>query len=121
MKSLTPFAMLLAVLATAVVGVCEQAEIRHYEYRVWELERRRHSAERQILRLEAAARAARAPRVLLGDDTNADPRPGEPWAMGDLGAEADPRGLLPLEPLPEEQTPDDRSEAPRNGAWETLR
>ncbi|MGE0192665.1 MAG: hypothetical protein AB7T63_11575 [Planctomycetota bacterium] len=121
MKSLTPFAMLLAVLATAVVGVCEQAEIRHYEYRVWELEGRRRSAERQILRLEAAARAARAPRVLLGDDASADPRPGDPWAMGDLGHEVDGHALLPLEPLPDLPGASEPGDAPAGSPWEALR
>jgi hypothetical protein len=104
MKWVTPFAMLLAVLATAVVGVCELAEVRHHEYRVWGLERRRAAAERRILRLGAAARAARTPRVLLGTDPDALPRAGDPWAVDDLApgrfedlgppaADADPAAL----------------------------
>ncbi len=86
MKRLTPFAMLLAVLATAVVGVCEQAEVRHHEYRVWSLERRRAAAERQIQRLEAAARAARAPRVLLGASVDPTFEPGAAWTPEDAGS-----------------------------------
>jgi len=58
-------AVLLAVVATAVVAVCQHSETRHLQYRVWQLERRRERLERDRRRLRAAIEAARTPRRLL--------------------------------------------------------
>ena len=66
MKIAVTAAVLLAVVSTAVVTVCQHSETRHLEYRVWQLERRRERLERDRRRLEAALSATRTPRRLLG-------------------------------------------------------
>jgi len=58
-------AVLLAVVSTAVVGVCQHSESRRLQHRVWELERRRMRLEREAERLEFAIESARTPRRLL--------------------------------------------------------
>lgn len=58
-------AVLLAVVATAVVAVCQHSETRHLQYRVWRLERRRERLDRDRERLRAAIQSARTPRRLL--------------------------------------------------------
>ena len=72
-------AVLLAVVATAVVAVCEHTEIRRLQYRVWKMERRSARLGRSIQRMEAALSAARTPRTLLtqwdGESTLRDEAP----------------------------------------------
>ena len=58
-------AVLLAVVATAVVTVCQHSETRHLQYRVWRLERRREGLERDSQRLRAAIEDTRTPKRLL--------------------------------------------------------
>ena len=58
-------AVLLAVVATAVVTVCQHSETRHLQYRVWRLERRRERLQRDRERVRAAIESARTPRRLL--------------------------------------------------------
>ena len=58
-------AVLLAVVATAVVTVCQHSETRHLQYRVWRLERRRERLQRDKERVRAAIESARTPRRLL--------------------------------------------------------
>ena len=65
LRTLTPIALLLAVIATAVVGVCELTEVRRLQYEIWTQEARRQRAEQRLKRLAAAARAARVPRSLM--------------------------------------------------------
>jgi hypothetical protein len=61
----TAIAVLLAVVATALVGVREQGEICRLRYRVFDLERRRDALVRQRRELEAAIAEALSPRRLL--------------------------------------------------------
>jgi hypothetical protein len=65
MRIALTLAVLLAVVATALVGVCQHSETRRLRNRVWRLERRSDRLERQRQRLAAAADAARTPRRLL--------------------------------------------------------
>ena len=68
-------AVLLAVVATAVVAVCQHSETRHLQYRVWQLERRGERLERDRRRLRGAIGALRTPRRLLREhDFDAPPR-----------------------------------------------
>ena len=77
MKIAVTAAVLLAVVATAVVTVCQHSETRQLQYRVWKLERRRERLERDRRRLTSAIEAARTPRRLLGTSQHpACPTPG---------------------------------------------
>jgi len=58
-------AVLLAVVATAVVSVCQRAQARHLQAEVYALERRHERLEREIRRIGAALAQARAPKSLL--------------------------------------------------------
>ncbi len=65
MRFAVTVAVLLAVVSTALVAVCQHSESRRLQHRVWQLERRRIRLERQAERLQAAVEAGRAPRRLL--------------------------------------------------------
>lgn len=67
MRVAVTIAVFLAVLATALVAVCQQSETRRLQYRVWQLERRRERLERRYERLARAIAAMRTPRRLLSD------------------------------------------------------
>jgi cell division protein FtsL len=58
-------AVLLAVVATAVVSVCQRAQARHLKAEVYELERRHERLDREIRRIGAALEQARTPKSLL--------------------------------------------------------
>ncbi len=58
-------AVLLAVVATALVAVCQHSETRRLQHRVWQLERRRVRLEKQAQRLAGTVEALRTPRRLL--------------------------------------------------------
>ena len=61
----TIIAVLLATVATAMVGVCEFTEIRRIQYRSYRVERRSEQTERRILRLRGSIEALTTPRRLL--------------------------------------------------------
>ena len=65
MRFAVTFAVLLAVVATALVAVCQHSETRRLQYRVWQLERRSERLERARQRLDLAIRNTRTPRRLL--------------------------------------------------------
>ena len=67
MRILVTAAVLLAVVSTALVAVCQHSETRRLQHRVWLLERRRERLERTRHRLESAIEAARTPRRLLSE------------------------------------------------------
>ena len=67
MKVLVTIAVLLAVVATALVAVCQHSETLRLQHDVWQLERRKQRLERERLRLESAIEASRTPRRLLGE------------------------------------------------------
>ena len=75
MRILVTAAVLLAVVSTAMVAVCQHSETRRLQHRVWQLERRRERLERTRRRLVAAIEAARTPRRLLSE---LDGRPTQP-------------------------------------------
>jgi hypothetical protein len=58
-------AVLLAVVGTALVAVCQHSERRRLQRCIWELDRRRERLEREALRLDAVVEAGRTPRRLL--------------------------------------------------------
>ncbi len=65
MRFVVTFAVLLAVVATALVAVCQHSETRRLQYRVWQFERRSERLERARHRLQLAIEATRTPRALL--------------------------------------------------------
>ncbi len=65
MKVVVTIAVLLAVVATALVAVCQHSETRRLQHDVWRLERRKEDLQRERRRLEAAVEASRTPRRLL--------------------------------------------------------
>ncbi len=65
MRLVLTVAVLLAVVATAMVAVCQHGETRRLQRRVWQLEQRRIRLERCAQRLRAAIEATRTPRRLL--------------------------------------------------------
>lgn len=65
MRFVVTVAVLLAVVATALVAVCQHSETRRLQHRVWQLERRRIRLERQAHQLESMVEAGRTPRRLL--------------------------------------------------------
>jgi hypothetical protein len=83
MRALLTPAVLLAVMATAMVAVCQHAETRRLQHGVWQLEKRKASLDRTCRRLAAEVRAMRTPRRLLealdaqpaaaGADRDSDP------------------------------------------------
>lgn len=87
MRIAVTVAVLLAVLATALVAVCQRSEIRHLQYRVWQLERRRERLERMYERLTRAIEATRTPRRLLLEH---DGRPQAPAPLPREAQDEDP-------------------------------
>jgi hypothetical protein len=75
MRAAVTIAVLLAVLATALVAVCQHSETRRLQYRVWQLERRRERLERKYERLARAIAATRTPRRLLSARDGRPPAP----------------------------------------------
>jgi hypothetical protein len=109
MRLLVTAAVLLAVVSTALVAVCQHTETRRLQYRVWQLERRSERLERARLRLGAAVAAGRTPRRLLEDqDARGDGLPPalpDPQAARASAPETSgwiPRGGPAFEPLVEE-------------------
>ncbi len=68
MRAALTLAVLLAVVAVAMVAVCEFSEVRRLRYRLWESERRRDSLSRQLRELDASIGARSTPRSLLEED-----------------------------------------------------
>lgn len=65
MRFLVTISVLLAVVGTALVAVCQHSETRRLQHSVWQLEKRKLELERSARRLEAAVAATRTPRRLL--------------------------------------------------------
>ncbi|MFV1958651.1 MAG: hypothetical protein ACC662_04485 [Planctomycetota bacterium] len=65
MKVLATTMVLLATVATALVGVRQQSENRHLERLVWLDMRRRDGLAKQIREIQGAIDTELAPRVLL--------------------------------------------------------
>jgi hypothetical protein len=61
----TAIAVLVATVATALVGVRQQGENRRLERQVWEAMRRRDSLAKQIREVRTAIDTKLAPRSLL--------------------------------------------------------
>ena len=91
-------AVLLAVVSTAVVAVCQHSETRRMQHRVWELERRRMHLERQAQRLESAIEAGRTPRRLLVENDRRRPDASDP-AVPVRDPEAPARTPAPAETI----------------------
>ncbi|MDA1195069.1 MAG: hypothetical protein O2894_07775 [Planctomycetota bacterium] len=65
MRLMLTIAVLLAVVATALVGVCQYSETRRLEHDVWQMEKQRDRLERARRGLEATIEERRTPRHLL--------------------------------------------------------
>lgn len=65
MKVVVTIAVLLAVVAVALVTVCQHSETRRMQHEVWRLERHRERLERSRRQLQGAVEAGRTPRRLL--------------------------------------------------------
>lgn len=57
----------LAVLAVAMVAVCEHTEVCRLRYRVWRVQQRHDSLLRQIREIDAEIEEGRTPKRLLED------------------------------------------------------
>lgn len=77
MRSLLITAVTLAALAVAMVAVCEHAEVCRLRYRVWQVQQRTNSLDRQIREVEAELEQRRTPKALLeqAPNTISDGRP----------------------------------------------
>jgi hypothetical protein len=64
-RSLPAIAVVLAVVATALVGVRQHGECRRLERKVWEAMRRRDALTKQVRELETAIQEVLSPRRLL--------------------------------------------------------
>lgn len=104
MRLVLTSAMLLAVVATALVAVCQHSETRRLQRHVWQLEKRRVRLERQAERLSAAIQATRTPRRLLVEhDLELIDLMGGPFG-DDVEAEVEVDWPLPLpQPAPAPQ------------------
>jgi len=82
-------AVVLAVVATALVGVRQHGEGRRLERRVWEAMRRRDTLTKQARELETAIGEVLAPKRLLGGrdaraaDAGTGARPAAPPGEGE--------------------------------------
>lgn len=65
MKFVVTIAVLLAVVAIALVTVCQHSETRRLRHDVWKLEQRKERLERSRRGLQGAVEAGRTPRHLL--------------------------------------------------------
>lgn len=65
MRVVVTIAVLLAVVATALVAVCQHSETRRLQHDVWQLEKRKERLERERRRVAASVSARRTPRNLL--------------------------------------------------------
>lgn len=65
MRALIAISVLLAAVATALVGVHEHAENRRLQYRVWEAMRMRDHLTKQMRELETAIDGVLSPKRLL--------------------------------------------------------
>lgn len=65
MKAVVTIAVLLAVVAMALVAVCQHSETRRLQHEVWQLEKRKERIERERQRVAASVDARRTPRSLL--------------------------------------------------------
>ena len=83
MRFLVTIAVLLAVVATALVAVCQHSETRRLQHQVWQLEQRKVDLERARRRLEAAVEETRTPRRLLAESDLYGPGLLDPDALQD--------------------------------------
>ena len=90
MRAALTLAVLLAVVAVAMVAVCEFSEVRRLRYRLWESERRRDSLSRQLRELDASIGARSTPRSLFEEDTQ----------RRDQGIPRAPYEIVPVKPAP---------------------
>ena len=65
MRAFPVMAVVLAVVATALVGIRQQGESRRLERRVWDAMRRRDTLTKQASELETRIEALLSPRRLL--------------------------------------------------------
>jgi hypothetical protein len=65
MRAVVTIAVLLAVVAMALVAVCQHSETRRLQHEVWQLEKRKERIERERERVAASVAARRTPRSLL--------------------------------------------------------
>ncbi len=65
MRTVVTIAVLLAVVAMALVAVCQHSETRRLQRDVWQLEKRKERIERERQRVAASVAARRTPRSLL--------------------------------------------------------
>lgn len=80
-QALLTTAVALAVLAVAMVTVCEHTEVCRLRYRVWQVQKRHDSLLRQVREIEAQLEEGRTPKRLLQSvdprtDGFDDPEPG---------------------------------------------
>ena len=84
MRLVTAIGVLVATVATALVGVRQQSVNRRLEREVWEAMRRRDSLVKQIRELRNAIETKLAPRALLEErDRRAALARGDGVGMGD--------------------------------------
>ena len=67
MRTIPALAVVLAVVATALVGVRQHGECRRLEREVWESMRRRDALTKQVHELKTAIQDVLSPRRLLED------------------------------------------------------
>ena len=65
MRAVVTIAVLLAVVAMALVAVCQHSETRRLQHEVWQLEKRKERIERERERVAASVASRRTPRSLL--------------------------------------------------------
>ena len=65
MRALPVMAVVLAVVATALVGIRQQGESRRLERMVWDGMRRRDTLTKQMSELETSIEEVLSPRALL--------------------------------------------------------
>ena len=65
MRAMLTTAVALAVLAVAMVAVCEHTEVCRLRYRVWQVQARHDSLVRQIREIDAQLEQRRTPKRLL--------------------------------------------------------
>lgn len=68
MNALLTMAMVLVVVAVSLVAVCEQSEACRLRHRVWRIEQRVDSLDRQLRAQQAERARTLTPRRLLSQD-----------------------------------------------------
>ncbi len=104
MRTVLAICVLLAVVGTAAVTVCQRAQIDRLEVEVWQMERRRDRLERESRRLSAALSQTRTPRSLLDEfDRDGDRSRAAIAGLDALGTDLEGEVAPPFFPAPDEE------------------